>query len=129
MPATVPSARLSNAENAVVDERKFTAYSMDPANPRNRGKWKAWQRLGYDVHERRQDAVQDVTRQLRASLSDAEPYRRQDTSHGPRCRTDAPLTGPNGRTGTLVCVWQYDIGAEQPRMVSNWLRVHEEGER
>lgn len=126
MPAPSQPARLANAEQAVVDERKFTAYSMDPGNPRNDGKWEAWTALGYDLGDGRADSAADVMRQLQAQLPDAAPYEHRDTSYGPRYHTDATIVGPNGRVGKLVTVWQYDHGTDKPRMVTHWLEVHTE---
>lgn len=103
---------------------------MDPGNPRNDGKWRAWEALGYDLHDGRADSAADVLRQLRPQLLDAAPYEHRATQFGQRCHTDASITGPNGRTGKLVCVWQYDNGPDEPRMVTHWLEVHKEkGER
>lgn len=119
-------ARLPNADQAVIDERKFTAYSMDPANPRNEGKWEAWTQLGYDLDTRRGEAATDVSRQLRHQLPDAPISGDLDTAFGPRRSTRTTVIGPNGRAATLVCVWQYDHGSTRPRMITNWLEVHTE---
>ncbi|MQA80350.1 MAG: hypothetical protein GEV10_18020 [Streptosporangiales bacterium] len=122
--------RLRNAQRASVDGRKFTAYSMDPANANNDGKWIAWEELGYDLGQGRQVAADDVQRQLRAQLPDAAVSGVVETRHGPRHSTRTTVVGPNGRTGTLVSVWQYDHDSDEPRMITHWLEVHtEKGER
>jgi hypothetical protein len=54
--------------------------------------------------------------------------RRQETAHGVRVSTRTVVRGPNGRRGSPVCVWQYDHGSEDPRMITNWLEVHRKGE-
>ena len=43
---------------------------------------------------------------------------------GPCYEVDIPITGPNGKTGTRVTIWQYDDGSTAPRMVTNWLKFH-----
>lgn len=102
---------------------------MDPA-ANNGGKWHAWVQLGYDMEDDRDQAADDVTRQLRAQLPGAVPYEQTSVKYGRRCRTDVTVTGPNGRSGTLVCVWQYDHGSTKPRMLTHWVEVHaEEGQR
>lgn len=83
--------------------------------------------LGYDVEGHRDDAAADVTRQLREQLPDAGVVDEEDTAYGPRRTTETTVIGPDGRTGTLVCVWQYDIGTTLPRMVTHWLEVHRGG--
>jgi hypothetical protein len=99
---------------------------MNPA-AKNGGKWKAWGELGYDVAEGREGAAADVTGQLRAGLASSQVVSWKDTPYGPRVKTWTPLRGPNGRTGSLVCAWQYDRGSDHPRMITNWLEVHREG--
>src|SRR5437879_1976538 len=44
-----PLDRLPNADRAIVDKSKFEDYSMDEANPRNRGKAQAWRDVGYNI--------------------------------------------------------------------------------
>ncbi|WP_236949353.1 hypothetical protein, partial [Mycolicibacterium goodii] len=61
---------LVNAGEAVIDPRKFEAYSMDPSNVNNGGKWQAWQQIGYDVDSEvgRQSAASDVVTQIQSQL-------------------------------------------------------------
>lgn len=58
-----PGNPLPNAEDAEIDIRKFEQYSMDPNNPRNKGKWTAFAAIGYDVQSLngRHAGAQDVT--------------------------------------------------------------------
>src|SRR5215470_4449286 len=44
------SLPLKNAQQAQIDPAKFDKYSMDPNNPNNQGKWKAFEGVGYNVH-------------------------------------------------------------------------------
>ena len=43
---------------------------------------------------------------------------------GRRFEVEIPITGPNGRPGTLFTAWQVDSGSAAPRMITNWLKVH-----
>lgn len=122
----LPFARLPNADSAVIDSEKFTAYSMNPAHPANRGKWKAWGRLGYDVTGNRDGTAADVTRQMRRQLPYVEARQSDTTEYGERYNASFLITGPNGRCGTLETRWQVDRGTTTPRLVTNWLRVHRE---
>lgn len=97
---------------------------MNAEHPQNKGKHQAWRALGYDVDDRRQDAAADALRQLRCHLPAAEPVDREETPYGARYTTETPITGPNGRRRTIVCVWQYDQGSDTPRMLTNWVEVH-----
>lgn len=118
---------LPNADRARLDRRKFTAYSMAPENPRNRGKWKAWDRLGYDVHNAREHAADDVIRQIERQVRDTPARAGKRSEYGQRFETEHLIVGPNGRRGTVFAVWQVDRGSSTPRLLTNLLKVHKEG--
>jgi hypothetical protein len=121
--------RLPEAERAIIDQRKFTHYSMNP-DAANNGKWKAWPQVGYDIDNRRHEAADDVRGQLRKQLTDAPVVDTENSDYGPRYTTESRVDGSNGKRGTLVSVWQFDKGSDAPRMLTNWLEVHtEKGER
>jgi hypothetical protein len=46
MPDWKPGNPLPEAQNAEIDLKKFTEYSMNPDNLQNRGKWKAFKQIG-----------------------------------------------------------------------------------
>jgi uncharacterized protein YukE len=121
-----PGDPLPQAPTAAIDEGKFLRYSMDPNNPRNEGKWKAWSELGYDVDDlsNRANAADDVTRQVREQLDRLPATEGRQSVFGRRFEVEIPITGPNGRPGTLFTVWQVDSGSAVPRMITNWLKVH-----
>ena len=121
-----PGKPLPEAPSAAIDDAKFLKYSMDPGNPRNRGKWKAWSQLGYDVDDltNRAAASEDVTRQVREQLEHLPAREGRYSEHGRRFEVEIPITGPNGRSGTLFTAWQVDAGSTTPRMITNWLEVH-----
>jgi hypothetical protein len=100
---------------------------MDPGNPNNGGKWKAWLQLGYDVDDltNRTAASDDVIRQVREQLESLPAQAGKETGFGRRFEVSVPITGPNGRTGTLFTVWQFDQGSTTPRMITNLLKVHQ----
>ena len=120
-----PGQPLPNGDRAIIPEPKFLRYSMDP-KAKNNGKWKAWGSLGYDIDNDRQGAADDVIRQLRRGLSVSRAEHAQQTPHGLRLTTGTHIRGPNGHAGTLRCVWQYDRGSDEPRLITNWLEVHKE---
>jgi hypothetical protein len=117
---------LPNAERANVDLAKFRDYSMNREHPQNDGKWKAWADLGYSIDspEDRAAAAKDVSAQLSAQLAAASATLTSKTQYGPRIEVRTEVVGPNGRTGTLVTLWQYDSGLDTPRLVTNWLKTH-----
>ena len=117
---------LKNAEQAQMDRAKFYKYSMDPNNPKSQGKWKAFEDVGYNVHtlEGRSKGAQDVMAQIEDQLPQSSAKFSGDSLFGTRYQVNIQITGPNGRTGTLVTTWQYDVGSDVPRLITNWLQVH-----
>jgi len=118
---------LPNYTLAIIDPAKFTEYSMNPHHPENQGKAAGFKQLGYDVdtYEGRIFAMQHVVVQLRAKLKDSPAIISRKTFYGPRYEARTEIIGPNGRTGTLVTLWQYDIGTLVPRLLTNWLEIHQ----
>ena len=117
---------------AEIDIRKFENYSMDPANENNRGKWQAWEQLGYDVTdpgERRELAVR-MRMFVRHMAKFSEVEEKQQGPWGTRYRIPMEVKGPPGsdKTGTLVTVWQQQDSESPPRLITNWLKVHKEDE-
>ena len=99
---------------------------MDQHNPKNAQKYLAFEEVGYDVQTQagRRAAAADVERQLRDSLSRVPAFNPELTEHGARLTTEVVILGPNGRSGTLTAVWQYDTGSQAPRLITNYLKAH-----
>lgn len=117
---------LPNAENAEIDLRKFTHYSMQPDNPRNQGKWMGFAIIGYPVEtpEGRQIATQDVIQQIRQLLPDTPAYKSKNNPYGIRLKVTIMIKGFNGQQGNLITIWQIDQGKIIPRLITNWLEVY-----
>jgi hypothetical protein len=120
-----PGEPLPNVETAQINPAKFEKYSMDPAHPKNGGKWRAWEELGYDVHSiaGRQQATQDVLQQLRPQLSNTPAQPGNISAHGECYELTVQIRGPNGKTAKLDAVFQIDRGATSPKMTTNWAKI------
>jgi filamentous hemagglutinin len=70
-------------------------------------------------------ASEDVIRQVRDQLDRLPAREGKSTDFGRRFEVEIPITGPNGRSGTLFTVWQFDKGSTTPRMITNLLKVHQ----
>ncbi|MBW4514946.1 MAG: hypothetical protein KME11_06945 [Timaviella obliquedivisa GSE-PSE-MK23-08B] len=117
---------LPSALQAEIDPAKFDQYSMNPDNPRNLGKWQAFEEIGYDVKdlENRQAAAQQIIDQLRRNLPSASAIAGKPTLHGCRFEVKTFIRSPIGKMGTLVTIWQVDLDRTIPRLITNWLEVH-----
>ena len=117
---------LTNYVNAVIEPSKFINYSMDPMNPGNQGKWKAFQMIGFDVSNinSRRKSAKNIIDQIRDNLSTVPAKPGKLSRYGQRFEVRISITGPNGRDGTLLTIWQIDRDKENPRLITNWLEVH-----
>jgi len=121
-----PGDPLPNADTAQINPAKFEKYSLDPENPQNGGKWRAWKDLGYDVDSQlgRQNATRDIIRQLQPNVSRPGAIAGKVTKYGRTYDLDVEITGPNGRTATLTTKWQIDEGVTSPKLTTNWAKTH-----
>lgn len=120
-----PGDPLPRAQDAEIDPRKFEEYSMNPNNPKNKGKWIAFAAIGYDVDssQGRSAAAQDVINQLRQSLPIAPATEDRLSIFGVRFEVIVQIKGPNGGEANLVTKWQIDNSTDIPRLITNWLKV------
>jgi hypothetical protein len=125
-PVWQPGDPLPNAQQVQIDPAKFDQYSMNPDNPRNLGKWRAFEEIGYDIRDSddRQAAAQQVMTQLRQSLPNNAATPSKTSPYGARFEVRSMIQSPTGRTGTLVTIWQIDPNSTIPRLITNWLEVH-----
>lgn len=131
----LPDARdvVPNLEMAEIDERKFSAYSLNPGNPANRGKADGWRDLGYDVDD--PQARQKAARELRdltlnELLANGKVAEVREDSYGSRPRIISGIIGPNGRNATLVTCWLIEdlSGTAVPRLITTWVQPHRDKE-
>jgi hypothetical protein len=117
---------LPNADQAEIDLRKFTNYSLRPDNPQNQGKWMGFAMIGYSVEtpEGRQIATQDIIQQIRQILPDAPAYKSKNNPYGMRLKVTIRIKGFNGQQGNLITIWQIDQDKNIPRLITNWLEVY-----
>jgi hypothetical protein len=114
------------ARQAEIDSAKFDQYSMNPDNPRNLGKWQAFEEIGYDVRrlEKRREAAHQIIEQLRRDLPIVSAKAGKNSPHGSRFEVRVLIRSPVDKTGILVTIWQIDLDRTVPRLITNWLEVH-----
>lgn len=100
---------------------------MNPDNPKNLGKWLAFEALGYNVQDgsMREIAAQEMISKIRDRLSLTPAIQNKISPYGIRFEVQIPIQGINGQTGTLITIWQFDNNSDVPRLITNWLEVHE----
>ena len=117
---------LPNADQAEINLRKFTDYSLQPDNPQNQGKWMGFAMIGYPVEspEGRQIATQDIIQQIRQNLAHTPAYKSKNNLYGMRLKVTIRIKGFNGQRGNLITIWQIDQDKTIPRLITNWLEVY-----
>jgi hypothetical protein len=120
-------APLPGWQDAEIGISKFADYSLNPENANNRFKAVGFAALGYDVASEvgRRRAAANLIVQLRAALGSESAVPSRDSGFGARWIVRSIVHGPNGRTGTLITVWQ-NLPGRPPRLITNWLEVHKE---
>ncbi|MEH0885392.1 DUF6883 domain-containing protein [Enterobacter sp. UNJFSC 003] len=115
---TSESGTLLNAEHAVVDHRKLSSYSLDPAHPVGGLKARVFQSaLGYnptnsDVLASR---VQKGILTAPAKVLEANRY-------GQLMAVDMPILGANGETVIVRSGWIYEPDTVVPRMTTIFVK-------
>lgn len=106
---------------------------MNPGHPDNKGKADGWRALGYDVDNpqaRREAAreLRDLT--LEESLANGKVTKVRKDSYGPRPQVISGITGPNGKSATLVTCWLIEdrSGTAIPRLITTWAQPHRDKE-
>ncbi len=123
---------LPNWQHAEIDPSKFSDYAMNAAHPDNQEKWLAFRAIGYRTLTalQRSEAALDLSQRIRTALGSIDAEVQESSPWGDRHTVRIPLVGPDGGHALAVTVWQYDHGADWPRLITMWLRVRpQEGPR
>src|SRR5438128_11302432 len=95
---------LPNCERAVIEDSKLVEYALNPHSERGRHKARVFESaLGFNLSnwEPLKQAILDALPHREATLS-------SETAFGKKYEALLPITGPNGRTVTVMTVWQFD---------------------
>lgn len=113
---------LPHAENAVIEEQKFTAYAMNPSHPRQveANKWHAYAEVGYELitMNDRLLSARDVIAQIKENLKTTGAFLVLTTPYGSRMEVAILIVGPNGKSLTLRTIWQYDRDTAFPHLIT-----------
>jgi hypothetical protein len=101
-----------DAATAVVAAAKVRDYLLSPSHPVGRYKSVVFRSLGYTAEQ-----WQVLERDLRGLLV-TEATALEVTEHGQKYTVRGSLTGPNGRTMSVLCVWIILFADTAPRFVT-----------
>ena len=105
--------KVPNANNAIIAPEKLRDYLLNPDHRRGRSKAKKLLSMGYQT-----DQWQRLEADLRQQHLTADVDTSETNDYGTSYRIVAELTGPNGDRGLFCSIWQIDLGAKQPRLIT-----------
>ncbi len=109
--------RLLNADKAVIDPRKLTAYALDPDHPVGGNKARVFEaELGYN-----QSNADDLLEQLRQGVTNHLPVPASVDKFGSRFTVDIPVTGPRGN-GVVRTGWIFKGESEIPELTTLFVK-------
>ncbi|MCM2304170.1 MAG: hypothetical protein NDJ72_05670 [Elusimicrobia bacterium] len=109
---------LYNANQAVIDPRKFTAYALNPQHAQG-GSDKA--RVFRSVLGYTKDNYEGLLAQIKQGILTAPATTGQVNEHGIRKVVDILVQGPAG-SAVVRTAWIYDSGTTVPRLVSVYVK-------
>ncbi len=113
---------LPNLERAVIEDSKRVDYALNPLSERGQHKARVFESaLGFNLSnwEQLKQAILDLLPHHEATLT-------SETAFGRKYEVLLSITGPNGRTASVMTVWQFDRlpdGAlnDAPRLVTLYI--------
>ena len=104
---------IPNAERAVITAEKLGLYLLNLAHRRGGSKARLLQSIGYTATD-----WQHLETQRRAQHLTADVELPTVTDYGDRYDIVALITGPTGRSILFRSIWQVDLGADYPRLIT-----------
>ena len=105
--------RVENADRAIIGRQKIHGYLLSETHPIGRFKAAFFQSLGYSSV-----GWAGLEASLRLLLLSTEVAIDRQTPYGRKYEFSARLTGPNGRSADVVCVWIVLHGEDFPRFIT-----------
>ena len=109
--------RLPNYKNAVILRSKLEQFSLDPMHNYGRHHARVFKSaLGFD-----QSNWQILEQRIREELPYNEAVAREEDQHGRRYEVIVRITGPNGRTTSVLTAWIIKFGTDYPFLTSTYV--------
>jgi hypothetical protein len=103
--------KLSNAEQAIIPQRKLTEYLLSPTHCVGRAKATFFARFGFT-----QDAWETSAAALHHHALEYEVASREEPTFSVSYPVESALHAPDGRTSGLRVVWFVETGETIPRL-------------
>jgi len=113
------NVKLRNPHLAIVDRRKVVGYLLNSAHPRNGGKARFFEALGFSA-----DAPEHFIAALHSVAATGDAVARTESVHGEKYVVDGllPLHTEKDPGRVVRTVWLIEHGQDQPRLVTAYPR-------
>ena len=107
---------LINADKAIIDDRKFIDYLLNPNNSRGMHKARVFRAaLGYTKLN-----YKNLIQAIRDGIMVGEAVLLREDAYGQHYRVEMTITGPKG-SALLVTGWILDRGSDVPRLTTAFI--------
>ena len=115
---TTKDGFLMNAEHAVIDPKKMSAYALNTEHPVGGHKAiKMQSALGFNPSN-----ADILSTKIREGLESNKAILLNSDVHGQRMAVDMPIQGINGNTALVRTGWMYETGASVPRLTTIYVK-------
>ena len=105
--------KIPKAEQAIIEPQKITLYLLNIEHSRGGDKAALLKSFGYAIEDWKR-----LADDLRLYHLTVDVTLVRETPYGRRYEVKAPLITPSGRSLIVRSIWQIDIGADQPRLIT-----------
>jgi hypothetical protein len=113
--------KLPNYQQAVVPERKITAYLLSPTHPDGSSKEKFFTAFGFSLND-----WEKLKNALIGHIADNEVTKVEDTPFGTRYVIEGAILTPDNRNPLLRSVWFIETEESIPKFVTAYPLVRRE---
>ncbi len=105
--------KIPNKDRAIIEQSKITEYLLNTEHKRGGSKAKMLLQFGYSLEN-----WQQLESDIREFHLTGDVDTIKETAYGVRYEVRAALLTPSNRQLFVRTVWQIDIGASQPRLIT-----------
>lgn len=105
--------KLPNLDRLVVEREKVADYLLNPGHRYGASKARFFCEVGFE-----RENWKVLAEALREHAGQNEIVRTIETGFGPRYIVEGEMKAPNGRMARIRTVWQFDLGAIAPRLIT-----------
>jgi hypothetical protein len=109
--------KLFTKENVIIPDAKLTAYALNKNHPKGGNKAIVFESaLGYN-----QSNALELKQAILDRIEEAEKVYRETTEHGRAYNALMDITGPNGKTDSVITAWIVRFNELRPQLITTYM--------